>query len=74
MVPEFDEKEKLTLEKEVLGFYLSSHPLAEYEQTLRTFCSHSSTQCGGLEHRTEVERYLWPHRKFFCYVPRGIAA
>jgi DNA polymerase-3 subunit alpha len=54
VVPEFDEKEKLTLEKEVLGFYLSSHPLAEFEQTLRTFCSHSSTQCGGLEHRTEV--------------------
>ena len=53
-VPEFEEKEKLSLEKEVLGFYLTSHPLAEYEQTLRTFCSHSSTQCGGLEHRTEV--------------------
>ena len=53
-VPDFEEKERLQLEKEVLGFYLTSHPLAEYEQTLRTLCSHSSTQCGGLEHRTEV--------------------
>ena len=53
-VPEFDEKEKLVMEKEVLGFYLSSHPLAEYEKVLRTFCSQSSTQCGKLVHRTSV--------------------
>ncbi|MEQ8848275.1 DNA polymerase III subunit alpha [Botrimarina sp.] len=53
-VPELDEKERLVLEKEVLGFYLTSHPLAEHEQTLRTFCSHSSTGVGELEHRTEV--------------------
>ncbi|TWT95223.1 DNA polymerase III subunit alpha [Botrimarina colliarenosi] len=53
-VPEMDEKELLILEKEVLGYYLSSHPLAEHEKTLRTFCSHSSTQVGNLEHRTEV--------------------
>jgi DNA polymerase-3 subunit alpha len=53
-VPELDEKQRLTLEKEVLGFYLSSHPLAEFEETLRTFCSHSSTQLAGLPHKTEV--------------------
>ncbi len=53
-VPEYDEKQKLTMEKEVLGFYLSSHPLAEYESVLRTFCTHNSKQMGGLEHRSEV--------------------
>ncbi|TWT47469.1 DNA polymerase III subunit alpha [Botrimarina hoheduenensis] len=53
-VPEIEEKELLILEKEVLGFYLTSHPLAEHEKTLRTFCSHTSTTCGELEHRTEV--------------------
>lgn len=53
-VPEMDEKELLVLEKEVLGYYLTSHPLAEHEKTLRTFCSHSSTGVGELEHRTEV--------------------
>ena len=53
-VPEMEEKELLVLEKEVLGFYLTSHPLAEHEKTLRTFCSHTSTTCGELEHRTEV--------------------
>ncbi len=53
-VPEIDERQKLAMEKEVLGFYLTSHPLAEHEVTLRTYCSHMSTQLGKLEHRTEV--------------------
>ena len=53
-LPELDEKELLTKEKEVLGFYLSSHPLAEFETLLRTYCSNSSKNVGDLEHRTEV--------------------
>ena len=53
-VPEYEEKERLGMEKEVLGFYLSSHPLAEFEQPLRTYCTHSSKSLGELEHRTEV--------------------
>ncbi len=53
-LPEFPEKEKLAMEKEVLGFYLTSHPLSQHEATLRTFCSHTSTQLANLEHRTEV--------------------
>ncbi len=39
-LPEWDEKQKLICEKEVLGYYLSSHPLDEYakifETTVRT--------------------------------------
>jgi DNA polymerase-3 subunit alpha len=42
------------MEKEVLGFYLSSHPLAEYESTLRTYCTHMSTALAKLDARTEV--------------------
>jgi DNA polymerase III subunit alpha len=53
-LPEFEEKEKLAMEKEVLGFYLSSHPLAQHEATLRTFCTHTSTQLPSLEARAEV--------------------
>ncbi len=52
--PEYPEKEKLAMEKEVLGFYLTSHPLSQHEATLRTYCSHTSTQLAGLEHRAEV--------------------
>jgi DNA polymerase III subunit alpha len=53
-IPETPEKERLAMEKEVLGFYLSSHPLAEHEALLRTYASHTTVQLVKLEHRTEV--------------------
>ena len=53
-VPEWDERDKLAKEKEVLGYYLSSHPLAEHRATLDTYCSHTSEEAAGLKHRTEV--------------------
>jgi len=53
-IPEWEERDKLTKEKEVLGFYLSSHPLAQYAKTLATFCSHTTTAAAALKHRTEV--------------------
>jgi len=53
-VPEWAEREKLAKEKEVLGFYVSGHPLAEYEQLLKTYCSHTTVQAAALPHRSEV--------------------
>jgi len=53
-VPPWTDKERLSHEKEVLGYYLSSHPLEEFEQTLRTFCTHSSKSLASLAHREEV--------------------
>jgi DNA polymerase-3 subunit alpha len=53
-VPEWPEREKLANEKEVLGFYLTSHPLAEHENTLRTFCSHTTVSAAALPGRSEV--------------------
>lgn len=53
-VPEWDRRDKLTKEKEVLGFYLSSHPLAEHQQTLSTYCSHTTSEAAALRPRTEV--------------------
>jgi DNA polymerase-3 subunit alpha len=53
-VPEWPERERLLTEKEVLGFYLSSHPLAEHEQQLATYCTHSTTDISSLAVRTEV--------------------
>ncbi len=53
-IPEMEERERLMLEKEVLGFYLSSHPLAEYEKTLSTFCSHTTAEVANLPDRAEV--------------------
>jgi DNA polymerase-3 subunit alpha len=53
-VGEFDEREKLVLEKEVLGFFLSSHPLDEYRQLLSEYCSHTTRTIFDLQDRTEV--------------------
>ncbi len=53
-IPEWEEREKLAKEKEVLGFYLSSHPLAEHRETLTTYCSHTTSEAATLKHRSEV--------------------
>lgn len=53
-VPEWPERERLAAEKEVLGFYLSSHPLAEYQSTFDTYCTHNTTTAATLPHKTEV--------------------
>ena len=53
-VPDWPDRERLAFEKEVLGFYLSSHPLAEYEGTLRLYCTHSTIDAAALPHRSEV--------------------
>jgi len=53
-VPEWSEREKLAREKEVLGFYVSGHPLAEYEQLLATYCSHTTSAVAALPNRSEV--------------------
>jgi DNA polymerase-3 subunit alpha len=53
-IPEWEEKEKLTMEKEVLGFYLTSHPLAEHERKLASFRTHATDELGDLPDRAEV--------------------
>ncbi|MDX1965066.1 MAG: DNA polymerase III subunit alpha [Pirellulales bacterium] len=53
-LPEWDDKQRLMCEKEVLGFYLSSHPLAAYAETLSAYCSHTTAAIPQLESRTEV--------------------
>ena len=53
-VPEFEERELLGMEKEVLGYYLTSHPLSQYEQKLSSFCSHTTTELSELPDRREV--------------------
>jgi DNA polymerase-3 subunit alpha len=53
-IPPLEEREQLNQEKEVLGFYLTSHPLAAHEATLRTYCPHSSRSLAGMQHRDEV--------------------
>ncbi len=53
-IPELPERELLLMEKEVLGYYRTSHPLEEYEQKLSEFCSHTTADIPGLPERAEV--------------------
>lgn len=47
-VPPWPEQELLAFEKESLGFYVSSHPLARHAEALQTFGSVTTTGLAGL--------------------------
>jgi DNA polymerase-3 subunit alpha len=51
---EWPDRERAQKEKEVLGFYLTSHPLDEHKRTLSTYCSHTTADVPQLEDRAEV--------------------
>ena len=53
-VPEFPEPKLLALEKETLGFYLSSHPLTQYEHLLERFATATAEALVGRPPRERV--------------------
>jgi DNA polymerase-3 subunit alpha len=53
-LPEWSEKERATNEKSILGFYLTSHPLQEYEPVFKPFRSHLITEAILLPDKTNV--------------------
>jgi len=53
-LPEWDERTKLSGEREVLGYYLSSHPLAEHMETLQTYCTHTAATLSEATTRSEI--------------------
>ncbi|HZY86289.1 MAG TPA: OB-fold nucleic acid binding domain-containing protein, partial [Gemmataceae bacterium] len=53
-VPPWPETEKLKYEKEVLDFYLSSHPLAQREKEIRRYATYAVAQLKTLPAEQEV--------------------
>ena len=53
-MPEWDERQKQANEKEVLGFYLTSHPLTAHADTLAVYTTHTTVAAAALPARTEV--------------------
>jgi DNA polymerase III subunit alpha len=53
-VPEATLREKLAGEKEMLGFYVTGHPLDQYEDKVRELATHASGNLEGLEKGVEV--------------------
>ena len=53
-ISEWTDKEKSTYEKEVLGFYLSSHPLQEFAEVFTMFRTHECSASTVLPNNTQV--------------------
>ena len=53
-IPEWTDKEKSTYEKEVLGFYLSTHPLQEFVEVFAMYRSHMCSEAVVLPDKTSV--------------------
>jgi DNA polymerase-3 subunit alpha len=51
---EFDDREKLQMEKEVLGFFLSGHPLLAYRHELARLRTATLEDCKSMPNGTEV--------------------
>jgi DNA polymerase-3 subunit alpha len=51
---EWPERERAQKEKEVLGFYLTSHPLDAHRATLLRYCTHTTANLEDLRDRDEV--------------------
>jgi DNA polymerase-3 subunit alpha len=43
-LPEWDEHQRLAAEKEILGFFITGHPLQKYEQKLQEFAPYYTTE------------------------------
>jgi len=52
--PEWPDKDKLAGEKEVLGFYVTGHPLEQYREKIAELATHSTDTLEGLERGVEV--------------------
>jgi len=53
-VPDWSSQEKLTGEKEMLGFYITGHPLDQYADKVRELAKHTSSNLEGLERNAEI--------------------
>jgi DNA polymerase-3 subunit alpha len=54
-VPDWTEKDKLAGEKEMLGFWVTGHPLDRYSDKVAELATHDSASLEGLAKNTEVK-------------------
>lgn len=52
--PDWTHSQKLNIEKEVFGFYLTSHPLTEFADQITPLCSHNTKELAEAEDQIEV--------------------
>ncbi|HOW59882.1 MAG TPA: DNA polymerase III subunit alpha [Candidatus Omnitrophota bacterium] len=54
MIPEWPENQKLAYERELIGFYVSSHPLANHTKILKNYATASTETLSEFNHQAEV--------------------
>lgn len=54
-IPEWDDKLKLGLEKEALGFFITGHPLGRYEKEIKRFATVDTATLDGRADKSEVK-------------------
>lgn len=52
--PDIPHSQKLAMEKEVIGFYLTSHPLTQYADKLEIYASHTTSDLAALPDKAEA--------------------
>ena len=58
-IQEFNEKTRLSMEKEVVGFYISGHPLSEFEKELEHIITVNSSQLLEIGDNLEESHKGW---------------
>lgn len=53
-IPEWPESQLLTFERELLGFYVTTHPLSKYEKTLKAYATASTDTLTEFRDQEEV--------------------
>jgi DNA polymerase III subunit alpha len=53
-IPDWSHSQKLAFEKEVFGFYLTSHPLAENAEQISRYSTHSVRELAGVDEKSEI--------------------
>jgi DNA polymerase-3 subunit alpha len=51
-IPDWDEHQRLSAEKEILGFFITGHPLEKYRDKLLDFCALTTEDLGQLKSST----------------------
>ena len=57
-IPDWDEHQRLGFEKEILGFFITGHPLEKYGEKLLDFNALSTTEVGELKSSTGRDEVL----------------
>ncbi|MEE8503554.1 MAG: DNA polymerase III subunit alpha [candidate division NC10 bacterium] len=53
-IPEWSHAQRLTAEREILGFYITGHPLSEYEALLKRYATAASDELSNLRDKETV--------------------